>query len=227
MIETLLLDGTDPAFREGVEVGGLGRELQGFNANGAEDGRKSLGEFGVAVVEQEAGIGHGPVRGGEVAGDLFEPCVFGIGGEAAEDDSARLQLQEEQDIERGQAGGGPDFSGEKVGGPEHVLVPAKERGPSRVAFAFGCGAKAMAFENVADRLVGNLMAHIGQSADDAIITPTGILAGELEHQRFNFDRDGGAGRLAFAVAGEIPFTSDELAMPFEQGRRLHHGEDIG
>ena len=69
--ETFLFDGTDPAFREGVEVGGLGRELQGFNASSQEDGREGLGELGVAVVEQEAGTGHGPVRGGEIAGDLF------------------------------------------------------------------------------------------------------------------------------------------------------------
>ena len=71
LIETLILDGTDPAFREGVEVGGLGRELEGFNASGAADGREGLGEFGVAVVEQEAGMGDGSVFGGEVAGDLF------------------------------------------------------------------------------------------------------------------------------------------------------------
>ena len=71
LIETLILDGTDPAFREGVEVGGLGRELQGFNVSSQEAGREGLGELGVAVVEQEAGIGHGPVRGGEVTGDLF------------------------------------------------------------------------------------------------------------------------------------------------------------
>ena len=60
-----------------VKVGGLGRELEGFHARGQEHGREGLGEFGVAVVEQEAGIGHGPVRGGEVAGDLFSPRVFG------------------------------------------------------------------------------------------------------------------------------------------------------
>ena len=71
------------------------------------------------------------------------------------------------------------------------------------------------------------MAQIGQGADDAIITPAWILAGKLEHQRFKCDRNRGATRWAFAVAGEIPFPGDELAMPFEQCRRLHHGEDIG
>ena len=64
LIETLVLDGTDPAFGEGVEVGRLGWEFEGFHAGRAEDGSEILGEFGIAVVEQEAGMGHGPVRGG-------------------------------------------------------------------------------------------------------------------------------------------------------------------
>ena len=54
-----------------VKVGGLGRELEGFNASGQEYGSEGLGEFGVAVVEQEARFGHGSIRGGQVAGDLF------------------------------------------------------------------------------------------------------------------------------------------------------------
>src|SRR5664279_4209310 len=71
LIEAFLLDRTHPAFGEGIEVGGLWRQLERFNACGMEDGVEILGEFGIAVVEQEAGIGHGPVVGGDVAGDLF------------------------------------------------------------------------------------------------------------------------------------------------------------
>src|ERR1039457_5360838 len=71
LIEAFFLDRTLPAFGEGVEVGGLWRQLERFNACGVEDGVEILGEFGIAVVEQEASIGHGPVGGGDVAGDLF------------------------------------------------------------------------------------------------------------------------------------------------------------
>ena len=52
LIETFLLDGAYAPFGEGVEVGGLGREIEGFHARGQEHGREGLGEFGVAVVEQ-------------------------------------------------------------------------------------------------------------------------------------------------------------------------------
>ena len=77
LIEAFLLDRTHPAFGEGIEVGGLWRQLERFNACGMEDGVEILGEFGIAVVEQEAGISHGPVGGGDIAGDLFQPCFIG------------------------------------------------------------------------------------------------------------------------------------------------------
>src|SRR5271170_3753480 len=54
LIEAFLLDRTHPAFGEGVEVGGLWRQLERLNACGREDGIEVLGEFGIAVVEEEA-----------------------------------------------------------------------------------------------------------------------------------------------------------------------------
>jgi len=42
-----------------------------------------------------------------------------------------------------------------------LVVPANERGPSPVTFAFRRGSKAKAFENVANGLVGNGLAEIG------------------------------------------------------------------
>ena len=71
LIETCILYCAYPPFGEGVEVGRLWREFEWFHASGAEDGSEILGEFGIAVMEQEAGIGHGPVCDGQVAGDLF------------------------------------------------------------------------------------------------------------------------------------------------------------
>src|SRR5271157_4611177 len=71
LMEAFFLDRTHPAFGKGIKVGGLWRQLERFNACGMEDGIEVLGEFGIAVVEQEAGIGHGPVVVGDIAGDLF------------------------------------------------------------------------------------------------------------------------------------------------------------
>src|ERR1035438_1186380 len=96
LIEAFLLDRTHPAFGEGIEVGGLWRQLERFNACGMEDRIEVLGEFGIAVVEQEASIGQGPVGGGDIAGDLFQPGFIGKRSEASEDDAAGLGGEEKE-----------------------------------------------------------------------------------------------------------------------------------
>ena len=217
MIEAFFLDRAHPAFGKGIEVWGLWRQLERLNACGMEDSVEVLGEFGIAVVQEETGIGHGRVVGGDVAGDLFQPGFIGKSGDASEDDAAGLEVEEEEDVAAGQAGGGPDFSGEEIGGPEHGLVSADELSPGGVAFAFGCRAQPLALQNIADGLVGNPMAQINQGADDAVITPAWVLPGELKHQLFNLNRDGRPTGFGLSTAGKVPFLGDQLAMPFEQG----------
>src|SRR5208282_5136156 len=71
LIETFILHRTHPAFGEGVEVGRLWWKFDGLNACGAEKSIEVLGEFGIAVVQQEAGVGHGTFGGGQVTRSLF------------------------------------------------------------------------------------------------------------------------------------------------------------
>src|SRR5271157_980978 len=92
LMEAFFLDRKHPAFGKGVEVGGLWRQLESLNACGVEDGVEILGEFSIAVVEQEAGVGHGRVVVGDIAGDLFQPALVGEWSDASEDDSAGLPL---------------------------------------------------------------------------------------------------------------------------------------
>src|ERR1035438_7920599 len=94
LIETFLLDRTHPAFGEGIEVGGLWRQFESLNAGGVEDRIEVVGEFGIAVVEQEAGIGHGRVGGGDIAGDLFQPGLVGEWTDSSEDDAAGFDRKE-------------------------------------------------------------------------------------------------------------------------------------
>src|SRR5208337_2920704 len=77
LIEAFFLDRAHPAFGKGIKVGGLWRQLESLNACGVEDGVEILGEFSIAVVEQEASIGHGRVVVGDIAGDLFQPALVG------------------------------------------------------------------------------------------------------------------------------------------------------
>jgi len=57
-------------------------------------------------------------------------------------------VKEEQHVESGQAGDGPDFGGEEVGGPKHLLVAANELGPNCVAFAFRRRTQSMSLQNI-------------------------------------------------------------------------------
>lgn len=97
---------------------------------------------------------------------------------------------------------------------------------STSSIAFGCRAQAMSFENVTDALVGNLMPEVGQGADDAVITPAWILAGQLYDQLCNLDGDSRPSRLGNTAAGEISFLGNQLVMPLKQGSRLEDGDDF-
>ena len=70
------------------------------------------------------------------------------------------------------------------------------------------------------------MPEVGHCADDVIIAPGWILAGELEHPLFNLGRDERSSRFGCASAGKIPFAGGQAAVPFEQGFGLHDGNDL-
>ena len=57
------------------------------------------------------------------------------------------------------------------------------------------GAGAMPLQNVPDRLIGELMAEIGESAGDAIVAPAFVLLGHAEDQRFEFRADARTSRV--------------------------------
>ena len=121
-----------------------------MDACGDEDSIESLGIFFIPIVKKKSGVLDQPVFTGQVTGNLFHSGFIGRVGGAAQNDPAGLDVNEEQDIEGGQADTGPDFRSEKVCGPEHVLVSADELCPSHVAFAFVRGAQAVFREDVAD-----------------------------------------------------------------------------
>src|ERR1022692_3602264 len=61
LVETLFLDRPHPPFRKSVEVGRPCWELERLDAYSEEDVIEGLGEFGITVMEQVAGVGHGTV----------------------------------------------------------------------------------------------------------------------------------------------------------------------
>jgi hypothetical protein len=62
LIETLVLERPHAPVGKGVGVGRPGWEFERLNARGLKDGIESLGEFGIAILEEKAGGGHGANR---------------------------------------------------------------------------------------------------------------------------------------------------------------------
>src|SRR5215510_13457883 len=76
--------------------------------------------------------------------------------------------------------------------------------------------KAMAFQDVAHRLVADSVPEVREGSDNPIIAPGTILARHAYHQRFHFLVDHGtAGRLP--LRGTIELLRYEFAVPGQDG----------
>ncbi|HEX4124043.1 MAG TPA: hypothetical protein VHY37_04890 [Tepidisphaeraceae bacterium] len=120
-----------------------------MDAGGSEDHVESGGELRIAVGDeitaffQDIAAGHG-----EIASDLAHPGVGEIGRDAAEVDLARLDVDEDQDVMRDQAEGGPDFGTEEVGGEQAFGMRFDELGPACRVLPPGRRVDAVFFEDV-------------------------------------------------------------------------------
>ena len=76
----------------------------------------------------------------------------------------------------------------------------------------------MTLQNVSDRLIGDLMAEVGESAGDAIVTPAFVLLGHAEDQRFEFMADARTSRVG-AMLRAVELAGDQAAVPREDGLR--------
>ena len=80
-------------------------------------------------------------------------------------------------------------------------------------------------QDVAHGLVRYLVAQVGQGTDDAVITPTRVLASVANHQRFHFGLDpGSAGRAALFAA--VEFFSHQCAIPGKNGIGFGNARDL-
>src|SRR6266852_951734 len=78
---------------------------------------------------------------------------------------------------------------------------------------------AVAAQDVADGLVREMMAQVGQRADDAVVTPARVLASEANHQRFHLGSGPGSARIS-AVSGTIELAGNQPPIPRQDGVRL-------
>ena len=72
---------------------------------------------------------------------------------------AGVKFDEEQDVEGDEAAEGPNLSAEAIRGLQHLHVGANEFSPSRGLLTIGSCGQASALEDIAHRLVTNLVAQ--------------------------------------------------------------------
>jgi hypothetical protein len=137
-------------------------------------------------------------------------------GQTGETDSARFQMNEEQHVIGGEASPGEHFDGEEVCTCEDGHVGGYEILPGGILAPLGCRRNPVSAKDVAHRLIGNGMPEIGQGADDAVVSPTGVLSGEADNERLHFGLDSGSAwrRTEF---GAVEFAGNESAVPGEDG----------
>jgi hypothetical protein len=89
-----------------------------------------------------------------------------------------LQFDKEEHVVRHQASPGQHLNREEIGSCEHVHMLADEILPSGRLTPFRWRCDVVAPQDVADGLVREMMAQVGQRADDAVVTPARVLASE-------------------------------------------------
>src|SRR5208337_835178 len=88
--------------------------------------------------------------------------------------------------------------------------------PAGRVFPLRCGGYPVAFENITDGLVGNLMAEIGQGTDNPIIPPARILPSHPYNQPLELRISPRAARSPTHLR-TIELAGNELLVPAQDG----------
>src|SRR5215510_16450916 len=97
-------------------------------------------------------------------------------------DLPTTQMDEEEDVIGHQAAQCPDLRSEEVGRHQHLHVRADELLPRRGFFSLRRWGNAVALQDVADGLITDRQAQVGQRADNPIVAPGAVFLGHADHQ---------------------------------------------
>jgi hypothetical protein len=102
---------------------------------------------------------------GHIASDLLHPWSR-MGRDAGDVDAAALEVNEEQHIARDQASKRHNLDREEIGCHEESEVGSDEFGAGGRTFALRCRRYTVTPQNIANGLIGDLTAEIGERADE-------------------------------------------------------------
>jgi hypothetical protein len=131
---------------------------------------------------------------------------------------AALEMDEKQHVVGHQPAQREHLRGEEVGPDQQRQVDPDECRPSCRALAFWCRRQAMTLQDVADRLIADLVPQIGQRPHNPVIAPVTIFPRHPNDQLLNFSLDLRPAGASTSFRA-IEFAGHELAVPSQDGVR--------
>src|SRR6202795_1696623 len=104
-------------------------------------------------------------------------------------------MNEEQHVIRHQPSPGKHFNSEEITACQHIHVSGEKVFPRSYLAPLGSRSDAVTPKYVSYRLIGQLMAQVGQGTGAAIIAPAGILPRHPDHESFHVRPYCGASRI--------------------------------
>lgn len=105
---------------------------------------------------------------------MLHPRIVRAGGAAGGVDTARGDFHDEEQVVGDKTGARPDLDRGEVDGGEDIPVSREERLPGSLPLAFGRRFDAVLLEDVADGSIGDVVAAVGESTLDVVVTPRGF-----------------------------------------------------
>jgi hypothetical protein len=223
LVQALLARRADPAFRERIRIWRLDRRADDRDTLRSEYGIEGRRKLGVPVVEQEAD-GHCSVLDlpTETTRVLRHPRRRWTSCTSREMHPPASQLNKEEDIQRFQP---CRLNGEEVTREHLVLVVPQERTPAAAALrSVRCWWNLVSFEDIPHGREPNVVAELAQFTLQLAIAPRRVLLHQAEDQGFTLRADGRP--AAERPIPEGPLSTDQLAVPCEQGLRFEQQDKL-
>src|ERR1035437_3041827 len=207
MIEAFLADGADEPLGVRVRTRRTDRSADGLDTDRGEHLVEAGGELGVAVADEESEVPTGILQvRGEIAGHLCDPWAVRVGGGSEDVHDAALHFDDEQHVVAPQK---DRVDVEEVRGHNALGLGGEELGPGW-ALSPGCRWETVAAQHGRDARLRHADAELLQLADDAEITPPGVVPSQAADQLHGLF---GKTRTTWSAVRVGPALLDQRAVP--------------
>jgi hypothetical protein len=127
-------------------------------------------------------------------------------------------MDEKQHVVGHQSAQREHLRGEEVGPDQQRQVDADECRPGCRALALRCRRQSVALQDIADRLIADLVPQISQRPHNPVIAPVTVLPRHANDQLLNFSLDPRPARASSSPRA-VEFARHEVAVPGQDGVR--------